>query len=76
MIEGLIDYPYLLISMKMWPGYLDNQLESMNTRLYEDNGRAVGMVKGRTWKSWKFSINEFWNNVGCLVSYPTIDLWG
>ena len=40
------------------------------------NGRAVGVVKGRARIFWRFSINEFWKNIGCLVSYSTFGLGG
>ena len=62
--------------MKLWPGYWDNQLERMNMNVDEDYGKYVGMVNGRAWKVQWFSINEFWKNIGCLVSAPTFGLGG
>ena len=42
----------------------------------DDNGRSVGMVKLRDRKVRRFSINDFWNNIGCLILAPTFDLGG
>ena len=62
--------------MQMWDGYWDNQLEMMNMRADEENGRPVGTVKGRTRIVWRFSSNEFWKNLGRLVSDPAFGLGG
>ena len=48
----------------------------MDMRVYEDNGRSEGMEKVRTHKVWKFSSNEFWDTIGCLISAPTFDIEG
>ena len=45
--ELLIEYPYLLILIKIWPGYWNNQSERMNTKVDEDNGKSAGMMNGR-----------------------------
>ena len=45
-------------------------------RLEEDNGRAMGMVKGNASKIRRFSSNEFWKNIGCLILDPTFGLGG
>ena len=42
-----------------WLGCWDNQMEMMNTKEYKENGKAVGMMKGRDRKVWQFSRNEF-----------------
>ena len=34
----------------------------------------MGIVNGRDRKVWQFSSNEFWKNIGCLISAPTIGL--
>ena len=41
--EVLIDYPYLIMLMKIIPGYCTNQLEKMNMKLDEDNGKYLGV---------------------------------
>ena len=74
--EVLSEYPYLLISMKVWPGYWKNQLERMNMKVDEENGKAAGMVNGRYRKVRRFSINGFLMNIGCLVSAPTFGIGG
>ena len=74
--EGLSEYLYLLIFMNLRPGHLKNQLESINIKVDKDNGKSVGMVKGRARKFWRFSRNEFWKNIGCLVSAPNFGLGG
>ena len=40
--EGLSEYPYLLMSMNLWPVDWDIQSERMNTKLDEDNGKSAG----------------------------------
>ena len=44
--------------------------------MYEYNGKALGKGNVRYRKVRRFSSNEFWKNIGCLVSAPTFDLWG
>ena len=74
--EGLTAYPYLLMVIHLWTGYWYNHLESMDMRMDEDNGKAVGMVKGQAQKVWQFSRNEFWKCIGCLISAHTFGLGG
>ena len=42
----------------------------------EDNGKASGMVNGRYQTFRRFSGNEFWKNIGCIVPAPTFGLGG
>ena len=74
--EGLSEYHYLLILMKIWRGYWKNQLENTDIKVDEEDGKFVGMVNGRASTFLWFPCNEFWENVGCLVSYPTFVLGG
>ena len=37
----------------------------MNIRVGSENGKAMGRVRIR--KFWQFSINKYWNNIGCLI---------
>ena len=41
----------------------------MNTRVEEDNDKYMG--RGSIRKFRKFSRNEYWNNIGCLILTPT-----
>ena len=45
-------------------------------KMYEYNGKALGMVNGRYRKVWRFSSNEFGKNIGCVVSAPNFGLGG
>ena len=45
-------------------------------KVNEDNSKALGMVNGQYKNNWRFSSNDFLNNIGYLVSDPTFDLWG
>ena len=45
--EGLIEYPYLLILINLLSGYWKNQLKRENMKMYEDNSKAVEMLKVR-----------------------------
>ena len=31
--------------MKLWPGSFNNELQKMNNRVDEENGKALGIVK-------------------------------
>ena len=42
----------------------------------EENGKVVGMLKGKDRKVWRFSSNGFWKNIGRLVLYPTFGIGG
>ena len=55
--ELLIEYPYLLILIKIWPGYWNNQSESMNKKVDEDNGKSAGMMNGQARNVWRFLSN-------------------
>ena len=45
-------------------------------KLDEDNGKDVVMMFGQAQKVQRFPSNEFWKNLGCLVSSPTFGLGG
>ena len=49
-IVGLSEYPYLLILINLCPGDWYNRPERINTRVDEENGKYVGIVKGRAHK--------------------------
>ena len=74
--EGLSEYPYLLMLINIFPGYWKNQLEMMNMNMGEENGKSEVMVNRRARKVWRLSSNEFWKNIGCLVSAPTFGIRG
>ena len=48
----------------------------MNHKLDEDNGKALNKGNVRYQKMCLISSNEFWKNIGCLVSAPTFGLGG
>ena len=53
----------------------------MNIRVDEENGIAVGAVKGRAHKFQRVLSNGFWKNIGCLILDSTfgigrLRLWG
>ena len=45
-------------------------------RVDEENGIYVVMGKVRLRKVWRFSLNGFWKNIGCLVLAPTFGIGG
>ena len=57
--EGLSEYPYLLILMKLWPGGWKNQSERMNMKVDEDYGKPVVMVNVQAQKVWHFQAMNF-----------------
>ena len=42
----------------------------MNSKVDEENGKGLGRSNGQYQKNYQFSSNEFWKNIGCLVSAP------
>ena len=58
------------------PGYCNYQSERMNMKVDEDNGKDVGMENGRYRKVSIFSSNEFWKNIGCLISVLAFGIEG
>ena len=61
--------------IKLWPGSCKIQLKIMKQKVH-DNGKASGKGNVRYRKIRRFFSNEFWKNVGCLVSDPTFGLGG
>ena len=74
--EGSSEFPYLLMLIKLWPGYWIGQLKRMSQKLDYDNGKAFNKGNVRYRKVCWFSSNEFWKNIGCLVSAPNFGLGG
>ena len=52
------------------------QLKRMNLKVDEKNGKLLNKGNVRYRKFCHFSSNEFWKNIGCLVSAPTFGLGG
>ena len=48
----------------------------MNRKVGEYNGKAVVIVNVWSRGFWRFSSNEFWKNIGCLISAPTFGIGG
>ena len=47
--ELLSTFHYLLMLMKLVTGVWENQLESMNMRVYEEIDKYMGITKRRVW---------------------------
>ena len=62
--------------INIWPRYWISQLNIMNRKVDEDNGKALNKGNVRYQKVRRFYRNEFWKNIGCLVSAPTFGLGG
>ena len=52
------------------------QLKRMNQKVEEENGNALNKGNVRHRKVCRFSSNEFWKNIGCLLSAPTFGIGG
>ena len=74
--EGSSGFPYLLMLIELRPGDCMTQLKRMNWKVDEDNGKALNKGDVRYQKVCRFYRNEFWKNIGCLVSAPTFGLRG
>ena len=62
-IEGSSELPYVLMLIKLWPGYWKTQLKMINKKLDEDNEKLLGI-----WNRWYrnvcwFPSNGFWKNI-------------
>ena len=62
--------------IKLWPGDWIDQLKRMNQKVYEENGKMLNKGNVRYCKVHRFSSNEFWKNIGCLVSAHTFGIGG
>ena len=62
--------------IKICPGDWMTQLKMINQKVDEDNGKELNKGNVRYRKVCWFSSNEFWKNIGCLVSDPTFGLGG
>ena len=62
------EWPYLLIIIKLWPGDWEEQIKRMNKKVDADNGRGETQDNGLFRKLRRFSRNELWKNIGCLLS--------
>ena len=65
--EGFSEFPYLLMLFKPQPGNWKTWLKRMNHKVDEDNGKVLGKGNVRYRKNRRFSSNDFWKNIGCLV---------
>ena len=74
--DDVKELPYFLMLIKLWPGYWEDQLHQMNKKVDKANGIGGAQNNGRFWKFQRFSRNEFWKIIGCLLSAPTFDLGG
>ena len=68
--------PYLKMLIKIWPGNWIDQLNRMNQKVNEENGKQLNKCNVRYRKVCRFPSCEFWKNIGCLVSAPTFGLGG
>ena len=68
--------PYLLMIMKLLNGDWEEHIDPMNKKVDKDNERRGNQDNGRFQKLRRFSRNEFWENIGCLLSEPTFGLGG
>ena len=66
-VEGFYKFTYLLMLIKIWPGYWKTQSKRMNQKVDKDTGKALVIYNGQYKKVCWFSSNEFWKNIGCLV---------
>ena len=69
-------FPYLLILIKLWPRHWEDQINRMNKKVDEDNGRGDPEWNELFQKLRRFSRNGFWKKNGCILSAPTFGLRG
>ena len=64
--EGIDGYPYLKRLIELWPGYWVEQLSKMNEEVDERNRHHKATGKRQSVQ--KFSNNDFWKYIGCIIS--------
>ena len=64
------------VFIKLWPGDWISQLKRTNRKVDGENEKASNKGNVRYRKVCQFSSNEFWKNIGCLVSAHTFGLGG
>ena len=67
--EGLEGYPYLKHLIKLWPGDWEKQMEKMNEAVTMKN--RVTLNGGGKRQVKKFTRQEFWKFIGCILSAVT-----
>ena len=53
-----------------------DQIDQMNKKVDEDNGRGGNQENGIFQKLWRLSTNKFWKKIGCLISAPIFGIGG
>ena len=57
--EGSSEFPYLIIIVKLWPGYWMTQLKTMHEKVIEDNAGGVDDEKTLLHaKRWDIYVNK------------------
>ena len=67
---------YFLMVLKLWTGDWKDQIDQMNQKVNEDNGRGGTQENGRFRKLRRFSRKKIWKNTDCFMSAPTFGLGG
>ena len=67
--EGLDGFPYLKHLIKLWPGDWEKQMEKMNEAVTMNN--PVTLNGGGKRQVKKFTRQEFWKCIGCILSAVT-----
>ena len=62
--------------IKLWPWNWKTMLKRINQNMDKENGKTFGKGNVKYQKVCRFPSNEFWKNIGCLVSAPTFSLGG
>ena len=75
-IEGSSEFPYLIMLIKLWPVDWKTQLKMMNHKVDEDNEKVLNKGNVRYRKVCHLSSNEFWKNIGFIVSAPNFCVGG
>ena len=72
--EETSEFPCLLMLIQLWPDDRKTKLKRMNHKVDEYNGKVMGTENVRYRNVCRFSMNEFWNNIGCIIIAPTFGL--
>ena len=67
--EGLDGFPYLKHVIKLWPGDWEKEMGKMNEAVTMKN--RVTLNGGGKWQVKKFTRQEFWKCIGCILSAVT-----
>ena len=74
--EDMKEFTYLLMIIKLWPGYWEEHLDQMDNKVDEYNGRGRTQENGQFRNLWQFQGKNYGGTLGGLFQHPPLALGG